>query len=75
MLRVDGIHIYYLNPFSSSIWNISEILAGVSVTLWADDTLGNLFGSCRWEMNLSTGKKSETRGQKFIQVFPGNEKT
>lgn len=30
MLRVDGIHIYYLNPFSSSIWNLSEILAGVS---------------------------------------------
>lgn len=30
MLRVDGIHIYYLNPFSSSIWNLSEILAGLS---------------------------------------------
>lgn len=26
-------------------------------------------------MNLATAKKSETQGQKFIQVFPGNKKT
>ena len=36
---------------------------------------GNFFRSCRWAMNLATAKKSETRGQKFIQVFPGNKKT
>lgn len=69
-LWVDGIKISF-NHFISWLWNICLCI----VTLEADDIPGNLFGSCRWTMNLATARKTEALGQKFIQVFPGNKKT
>lgn len=74
-------HVYELMGLKSITWTILIPLWDLwnicwcIITLGANNTLDNLFGSSRWAVNLATSKKSEPQGQKFIQVFPGNKKT